>query len=126
MITLKINTISITILFTDTDRLMSEIKTEGVCEDFSKNIETFDFINYSAKSKYYDDLKKLVAGKMKGKTGGVAVEDFVGLKAKVDWFLVNDSIEHNKAKGVNKNVVSRINHSEYIDVLLNNKYLRVR
>ena len=63
---------------------------------------------------------------MKGKTGGVAVEDFVGLKAKVDWFLVNDSIEHNKAKGVNKNVVSRINHSEYKDVLLNNKYLRVR
>ena len=126
MITLKINTISITILFTDTDRLMSEIKTEGVCEDFSKNIETFGFINYSAKSKYYDDLKKLVAGKMKGKTGGVAVEDFVGLKAKVDWFLVNDSIEHNKAKGANKNVVSRINHSEYKDVLLNNKYLRVR
>ena len=63
---------------------------------------------------------------MKGKTGGVAAEDFVGLKPKVDCFLVNDSIEHNKAKGVNKNVVSRINYSEYKDVLLNNKYLRVR
>ena len=40
---------------------MCEIKTEDVFEDFSKDKEIFDFSNYSAKSKYYDDSNKLVA-----------------------------------------------------------------
>ena len=31
-----------------------------------------DFINYSAKSKHYDDSNKLVVGKMKYETDGVA------------------------------------------------------
>ena len=44
---------------------MCEIKTEDVFEDFSKDKEIFDFSNYSAKSKYYDDSNKLVADKMK-------------------------------------------------------------
>ena len=44
---------------------MCEIKTEDVFEDFSKDKEIFDFSNYSAKSKYYDDSNKLVIDKMK-------------------------------------------------------------
>ena len=40
----------------------------------------FDFSNYSTKSKYCDDSNKLVIGKMKDETGGVATEEFVGLK----------------------------------------------
>ena len=39
-------------------------------------------------------------------------------------FLVDDSSEHKKAKVLNKNVVARISHSEYRDVLLNSKCLR--
>ena len=34
---------------------MYEIKTEQVYEDFSSNKGTFDFSNYSTKSKYYYD-----------------------------------------------------------------------
>ena len=37
----------------------------------------FDFSNYSSNSKYYDDSNKLVIGKMKDETGGVAIEQFV-------------------------------------------------
>ena len=85
---------------------MYEIKTEDVYEDFSKDKKTFDFSNYSAKSKYYDDANKLVVCKMKDETTIVATEEFLlGLKAKVYSFLVDDSSEHRKAKGVNKNVV---------------------
>ena len=40
------------LLFTDTDSLMYEIKTEDVYEDFSSNKEMLDFSNCSAKSKY--------------------------------------------------------------------------
>ena len=35
------------LLFTDTDSLMHEIKTEDVYEDFSNNKEMFEFSNYS-------------------------------------------------------------------------------
>ena len=38
--------------------------------------------------------------------------------------LVDDSSEHKKAKGVNKNVFATINHDEFKDILLNNKFLR--
>ena len=34
------------LLFTDTDSLMYEIKTEDVCEDFSNDNEMFDFSTY--------------------------------------------------------------------------------
>ena len=90
------------LLFTDTDSLMYEIKTENVYEVFSSDKETFDFSNYSDKSKYYDNLNKLVIGKMKDETAGVANEEFVGLKPKMYSYLVDDNSEHKKTKGIKK------------------------
>ena len=46
------------LLFTDSDSLMYEIKTEDVYEDFGNGKEMFDFSNYSTKSKYYDNSNK--------------------------------------------------------------------
>ena len=66
------------LLFTDPNSLKYEIKTEDVFEDFSKDKEMFDFSNYSTKPKYYDNSNKLVVGKMKDETGGVAIKEFVG------------------------------------------------
>ena len=37
--------------------------------------------------------------------------------------MVANNGEHNKAKGLNRNVNATISHNEYKDVLLNNKYL---
>ena len=59
------------------DSLMYEVKTEDVHEDFSNNKEIFDFTSYATKSKYSDNSKKLVVGKMKDETAGVAIEEFV-------------------------------------------------
>ena len=56
---------------------------------------------------------------MKGKTGGLTIKEFVGLKPKIYSYLVDDNSAHNEAKGVNKNVVAKIAHNEYKDVLLN-------
>ena len=84
----------------------------------------FDFSNYSTKSKYYDNSNKLVVSKMKDEAAGVAIEEFVRLKPKMYSYLVDDNIEHKKAKGVNKNVVVTISHNEYKVVLLNKKCLR--
>ena len=98
------------LLFTDTDNLMYEIKTEDVYKDFSSDKEMFDFSNYSTKSKYYHDSNELVIGKMNDESRGVAIEEFVGLKPKMYSFLVDKS-EYKKAKDVNKNVVATISHN---------------
>ena len=74
----------------------------------------FDFSNYSTKSKCYDNLNKLVIGKMKDETGGVAIEEFVGLKPKMYSFLVGNSEHNKKIKS----------HNEYKDLLFNNKCIR--
>ena len=112
------------LLFTDTDSLMYEIKTKDVYEDFSNDAVMFDFSNYSTKSKYYENSNKLVDGKMKDETAGVAIEEFLELKLKLYSYLVNDNGEHEKAKGVNKNIVATISHNECKVVLLNEKCLR--
>ena len=54
--------------------------------------------SYSTKSKYYNDSNKLVTEKMKNETGGVAIQEFVGLKPKMYSFLVDDNSEHKKQK----------------------------
>ena len=42
---------------------MYEIKTVDVYEDFQKDEEMFDFSNYHAESKHYDDSNKSVVYK---------------------------------------------------------------
>ena len=50
----------------------------------------------------------------------------VELKPKMYFFLVDDSCEHKKAKGMNKNVVATISHNEHKDLLLNKNVLGIR
>ena len=52
------------LLFTDTDSLAYEIKSENVYEEFYKWKDLFDFSNYSKDSRYYDDTNKKVIGKI--------------------------------------------------------------
>ena len=57
---------------------MYEIKTEDLYEDISSDKEMLDFSNLSSKSTYDENSNKLVIGKMKDDTAGVAIEEFVG------------------------------------------------
>ena len=71
------------LLFTDTDSLTYEIKSENVYEEFFKWKGLFDLNNYSKDSKFFDEINKKVSGKMKDEFGGVTVVEFVGLKSKM-------------------------------------------
>ena len=51
----------------------------------------------------------------------VAIKKFVGLKTKMQSIIVSDSSEYKKANGVNKIVVTKINHNEFKDVLSNKR-----
>ena len=101
-------------LWTVTDSLTHEIKILAAIK------KMFDFRNYLTKSKYYDNSNKLVIGKMKDETGGIAIEEFLGLKPKINLFLVDNS-QYKKAKGVNRNNVATVSHNEYKDALWKNK-----
>ena len=52
------------LLFTDTDSLNYEIKSENVYKEFYKWKDLFDFSNYSKDSTFYDDTNKKGIGKM--------------------------------------------------------------
>ena len=95
---------------------MYEIKTEDVYDHFRSDKEIFGFSNYSTKSKYYDDSNKWVIGKINNETGGVAIEELVGLKPKMYSFLVVGNSEYKQAKGMNRNVVAIISHNKYKDI----------
>ena len=83
------------LLFTDTDSLTYEIKSENVYEEFSQRKDLFDFTNYSKDSKFFDETNKKVIGKMKEEFGGVIVNEFVGLKSEmysIKRLMVNNII----------------------------------
>ena len=71
------------LLFTNTDSLTYEIKSENDYEDFFRWKDLFDFSNYSKDSKFYDDANKKVIGKMKDEYGGVIIDQFVGFESKM-------------------------------------------
>ena len=72
----------------------------------------FELSYFSAKRKYYDNWIKLVVGKMKDKTSGLAFKEFGGLNPNICSFLVDDSSEHKKAKGVHINFDTTTSHNE--------------
>ena len=108
----------------DTDSFMYEIETQKVFDDFSKNKECFILVIILAKSKYYNDSNTLVVGNMKDEMVGVAIEEFAGLKLKMYSILLSNSSEYKNAKAVSKNVVTKMSHSEYKNVLSNKTCLR--
>ena len=74
-------------LFTETDSLTYEIKSENVYEEFFKWKDLFDFSNYSKDSKFFYETNKKVIGKLKDEFGGVIVTEFVGIRSKQKCIL---------------------------------------
>ena len=108
------------LLFTDTDSLTYEIKSENVFEEFFKWKDLFDFSNYSKDSKFFDKTNKKVIGKMNYEFRGVIVIKFVGLKSKLYSTKKIDGKEYNTAK-----VVSiATEFDKFQDVLFNEKIIR--
>ena len=107
-------------LFTDTESLTYEIKSEDVYEEFFKHKHLFDFSNYPEDSKFFDQANKKVIGKMKDESEGKIIDEFVGLKSKMYSMKNIDGKESNTAKGVN--IATEFN--EFKDTLFNKKIMR--
>ena len=70
-------------MFTDTDSLVYEIKTEDVYEDFYQDKNLFDFSDYPLDSKFFDPANRKGIGKIKDDFKGRKINEFVGLKSKM-------------------------------------------
>ena len=70
-------------LFTDTESLAYEIKSENVYEQFFRWKDLFDFSNYPKDSKFFNETNKKIIGKMKDELGEAIEEELVGLKSKM-------------------------------------------
>ena len=108
------------LLFTDTDHLTYEVKSEDFYEEVFKHKHLFDFSNYPEDSKFFDKTNKKVICKMKDAFEGKIVDEFVGLKSKMHSMKSIDRKESNTAKGVN----IEIEFNEFKDTLFNKKEIR--
>ncbi|XP_065653011.1 uncharacterized protein LOC136080322 [Hydra vulgaris] len=85
------------LLFTDTDTLAYEIKTEDFYADISEDVESkFDTSEFDPKHQAINNnvgfevgLNKKVLGMFKDETGGAQIEEFIGLRSKLYSYKVH-------------------------------------
>ena len=69
------------LLFTDTDSLCYEIKTDDIYQDMLTDKSLFDLSDYPTDSKFHSLENKKVIGKFKDETAMKPILEFVGLRA---------------------------------------------
>ncbi|XP_065652804.1 uncharacterized protein LOC136080122 [Hydra vulgaris] len=113
------------LLFTGTDSLADEIKTEDFYADISKDVESkfdtseFDLKHPAINVDFKVGVDKKVIGMFKVESGGAQAEEFVGLRLKLYSYKVRGK-DNKKCKGVKKNVAKKyITHEDYKKCLIN-------
>ena len=113
------------LLFTDTDSLMYEIETEDFYKDISGDVKNrFDTSDYPKNhpSGIPTGINKKVLGMFKDEAAGKIIKEFVGLRAKLYSFKMEEGGESKKCKGVKKQVVENsITHEDYKTCLTTGK-----
>ena len=94
--------LNVKLLFTDTDSLVYEVKTEDFYEGFYQDKNLFDFSDYPLHSKFFDPVNKKVTGKMEKEFKERIINEFIGLKSKMYSLISADDEEVTKAKKVIK------------------------
>ena len=118
------------LLFTDTDSLAYEIQTKDFYRDISSDVKSkFDTSNYPKDhpSGILTGVNKKVIGMFKDEAAGKQIAEFVGLRAKLYSYRVEESYEEKKCKGVKKAVIKKtITFNDYKDCLFDNKPAAMR
>ena len=113
------------LLFTDTDSFLYQIITEDFYKDISGDVrERFDTSNYPENhpSGIPTGINNKVLGMFKDEAAGKIITEFVGLRAKLYSFIMEDGKENKRCKGVKKQVVKEtITHEDYKTCLLSGK-----
>ena len=104
-------------MFTDTDSLVYEIKTDDFYADISNDVERlFDTSEYPKDhpSGIKTGVNKKVPGMFQDEAAGKQIKKFVGLRAKLYSYKIHEGKENKRCKGVKKSVVENtITHEDY-------------
>ena len=112
------------LLFTDTDSLTYEIKTNDAYQDFWNDRDKFDNSDYPENSPFYYKINKKVIGKFKDEAAGMPITEFVGLRSKMYSYMKDNDQGGKTAKGIKKNIIKKnIKHENYKNVLFNNEQM---
>ena len=113
------------LLFTDTDSLAYEIRTNDFYKDINPYIEKlFDTSDYPTNhpSGIKTELNSKVLGMFKDEASGKQIVEFVGLRAKLTSYKMLDGSVDKKCKGVTKNVTKgNIQFDDYRECLISRK-----
>ena len=105
------------LLFTDTDSFLYEIQTEDFYKDISGDVkDRFDTSDYPEghPSGIPTGVNKKVLGMFKDETAGKIIKEFVGLRAKLYSYKMDEGKENKRCKGIKKAVVEKsISHEDY-------------
>ena len=105
------------LLLTDTDSMMYEIQTEDFYKDISADVKyRFDTSNYPPDhpSGIPSGLNKKVLGMFKDEAGGKVIDEFVGLRAKLYSYKMQEGEESKKCKGVKNRWLQRVLRTKII------------
>ena len=81
----------------DGDSFIVYIKTDHIYEDIAEDVEIrFDTSNYELDRLLPKGKNKKVIGLIKDELGGKIMTKFVGLRAKINSYLIDDSSENKK------------------------------
>ena len=110
------------LLFTDTDSFLYEIQTEDFYKDISGDVkDRFDTSDYPEghPSGIPTGINKKVLGMFKDEEAGKNIKEFVGLRAKLYSYKMEEGKEKKKCKGIKKAVVKKsITHEDYLTCLI--------
>ena len=105
------------LLFTDTDSFLYEIQTEDFYKDISGDVkDRFDTSDYPEghPSGIPTGINKKVLGMFKDEAAGKVIKEFVGLRAKLYSYKMDEGKENKRCKGIKKAVVEKsITHEDY-------------
>ena len=83
-------------MFTDTDSLFSEIKTDDVYEDLLKDKEIFDNSDYPKNGTFFFFDKNIkVIGKMKAEAAGMVIKEFIGHRRNMYSYEIDNKTTKN-------------------------------
>ena len=106
------------LLYTDTDSLLVDLKTQDVYADMESMKTHYDFSDYQL----FSEQNKNAISKFKDECSGTPIPEYVGLHPKMYSILRADELLIKKAKGVKKYVITRqINFANYKDAVFNQK-----
>ena len=113
--------------YMDTGSFIINIKTDNFCEDNANDVEKrFNTSNYGVNRSLPTGKNKKVIGLIKDGLGEKIMTEFVALRAKTYFYLMDDDSEVKKAKKTKKCVIKRIlRFRDYKICLFNNKVILI-